>query len=97
MAPVDAARQIKRILFQRPLIDERGNLVEAMLRQRPAVLRDRIYLQRHAIEQVVIVEAAQVDVALHQLMLRQITQHPFQQATGGGEQRFGGRPSCAHS
>ena len=25
MAPVDAARQIKRILFQRPLIDERGN------------------------------------------------------------------------
>ena len=67
-----------------------------MLRQRPAVLRDRIYLQRHAIEQVVIVEAAQVDVALHQLMLRQITQHPFQQATGRGEQRFGRTPQlCA--
>lgn len=97
MAPVDAARQIKRILFQRPLIDERGNLVEAMLRQRPAVLRDRIYLQRHAIEQVVIVEAAQVDVALHQLMLRQITQHPSSRPQAAVNSALGGRPSCAHS
>lgn len=97
MAPVDAARQIQRVLFQRPLVDKRGDIVEAMLRQCQAVLRDRVYLQRHAVEQVVIVEAAQVNVALHQLMLSQISQYAFQQAAGDGKQRFGRTPNCAHS
>ncbi|MNT77927.1 hypothetical protein D3C72_2171030 [compost metagenome] len=36
-----------------------------------------------------VVKAAQMQVAFHQLVLIQVAQYPFQQAAGGGKQRLG--------
>ncbi|MNV69856.1 hypothetical protein D3C71_1627870 [compost metagenome] len=85
VAPVDIAWQVKRVLFQGPLVNQRADHVETVLRQSTTVLGHGVDFQRQAIEQVVIVETAQMQVALHQLVLIQVAQHPFQQTTGGGK------------
>lgn len=62
-----------------------------------AILCYGIEPQRQTIKQIVIIKTAQVDIGIHQLVLIQIAQNPFQQTAGGGEQRLGGRPNSAHN
>ena len=62
--------------------------LEAVLRQAWNILLDGIDGQRERIIEIVIVKAGDMDIALQQVMLAHIAQHPFQQPAGGGKQRF---------
>lgn len=72
MAPVDLCWQGLFQVADRLLFDQRSDQRKAVGGQALAVLRYGVQTQRQTIKQVVIIETAQVDIRIHQLVLIQV-------------------------
>lgn len=78
MPPMELSWQVEAGLCHVLLIYELGYEGEGLLGQPGTILGHCVDAERQAVKQVMVIEAAQVNIAVHQLMLIEIAQHPLQ-------------------
>ena len=97
VSPLQGGIQLTLDRLRRFPFNQFANQIKAVPGELAVILTNGIDRNGQRIIEIVIVKAGQTHIALQQIMLPHIAQHPFQQTAGGGKRAFGGRPGRAQS
>ncbi len=88
ISPLQSGVKLTLDRLRRFPFNQFANQIKAVPGELAVILTNGIDRNGQRIIEIVIVEAGQTYIALQQVMLPHIAQHPFQQTAGGGKESF---------